>query len=57
MGIQLPQIIVLKFGDFYLTQILRETKWDNFVATKTAILTDLEALEFDFQPISALKSA
>ena len=39
---------VWKFHDFSTTQILREINFWNFRSAKSAILTNLEALKFDF---------
>ena len=39
---------VWKFHDFFITQILREIKFWNSTSAKSAILTHLEALNFDF---------
>ena len=39
---------MLKFHDFSLTQILREINFWDSRSTKSAILTHLEALYFDF---------
>ena len=36
-----------KFQHFPMTQILREINFENFRSTKSAILTHLEALNFD----------
>ena len=36
-----------KFQDFSITQILREIKFGNYTSAKSAILTHLEALNFD----------
>ena len=38
-----------KFHDFSFTQILREINFGNFRSAKSAILTHLEAPNFDFQ--------
>ena len=37
-----------KFHDFSITQILREINLGDFRSAKSAILTHLEALKFDF---------
>ena len=37
-----------KFHDFSITQILREINFGDFKSAKSAILTHLEALKFDF---------
>ena len=37
-----------KFQDFPITQILREINFEDFKSAKSAILTHLEALNFDF---------
>ena len=37
-----------KFDDFYITQILREINFEDSRNAKTAILTHLEAQNFDF---------
>ena len=37
-----------KFQDFSVTQILREIKFGDSRSAKTAILTHLEAINFDF---------
>ena len=37
-----------KLQDFSITQILREIKFGEFGSAKSAILTHLEALNFDF---------
>jgi len=39
---------VWKFHNFHITQIFREIIFRNFEGPKTAILTHLEALNFDF---------
>ena len=39
---------VWKFHDFPITQILREINFEYFRSAKSAILTHLEALNFDF---------
>ena len=39
---------VWKFHDFSITQILREINFGEFRSAKSAIWTDLEALNFDF---------
>ena len=39
---------VWKFHDFSITQILREIKFEDSRSAKSAILTHLEGLEFDF---------
>ena len=37
-----------KFQDFFITQILREINFGDSRSAKSAILTHLEALKFDF---------
>ena len=39
---------VWKFHDFYISQILREINFGEFRSAKSAILTHLEGLNFDF---------
>ena len=39
---------VWKFHDFSITQILREINFEDSRRAKSAILTHLEALDFDF---------
>ena len=39
---------VWKFHDFSLTQILREINFEDSTSAKSAILTHLETLNFDF---------
>ena len=39
---------VWKFHDFFITQILREIKFGDSGSAKSAILTHLEPLNFDF---------
>ena len=41
-------ITVWKFKDFYITEILREINFVDSRSAKSAILTHLEALNFDF---------
>ena len=42
---------VWKLHDFSITQILREINFEDSRSAKSAILTDLEALNFDFHEI------
>ena len=44
-----------KFQDFSVIQILREINFGHFEATKTAILTISEALNFEFLTLSSEK--
>ena len=44
-----------KFHNFSNTQILREINFGDYRIAKVAILTHLEALNFDFYPLSFLK--
>ena len=46
--IQSWQHTVWKFHDFSITQILREINFGDSRSAKSAILTHLEALKFDF---------
>ena len=47
---------VWKHGSFSATQISSETKFGNFETSKIAILTTLEALNFDFWSLLGLKN-
>jgi len=44
-------LTVWKFHNFSVTQIFREIIFRNFGGSKTAILTHLEALSFDFSEV------
>ena len=43
-----PSFTVWKFHDFSITQILREINFVDSRSEKSAILINLEALDFDF---------
>ena len=43
---ELVNVTVWKFHNFYITQILRETKVSDFRGPKSAILTNLDTLIF-----------
>ena len=48
-------MLVWKFQDFAITQILREIKFGDSRSAKSTILTHLEAIDFEFRTFSWLQ--